>query len=131
MQLSASNAHAKARQDARSVSSVSTKSHATGQPDIDPMLSKELMEVGAKIFALCIPWPLWAVSGDFLMEILCEQDGSIIVDTNEDFRKDVLSYVPNTIIADFLSRSGQAFVSPLNPDPNFTNIQITPRSKPG
>jgi hypothetical protein len=109
--LSASEAHSKAQQDARSGSSASAKLRAAETPGDET--KKELKAVATKLIALCSPWPLWNISG-------CWITGGSDLPTNgaitatDAIGKEILSYVPLSLVADFLSKKGQTIVSSSN-----------------
>jgi hypothetical protein len=66
-----------------------------------------IREIGQKIFVLCVPWPLWAISGSWISKKPATRN----VTATDDFGEEVLSYVPLPVVSDFMSKSGQALVS--------------------
>jgi hypothetical protein len=108
-QLSASEAHSKAQQDARAGSSVSAKSRAAGAPKDGT--KKELQAVAKMILVLCCPWPLWKISGCWIIGSPVLPANGAITATDR-AGNEILSYVPLSIVPDFLSQNGQSIVSP-------------------
>lgn len=93
---------------ARNGSSVSAKSQAIEAPKDE--LKKELQEIAKKLLVLHSLWPSWMVSGCWITGAPRSSTAGPITATDE-AGKEVLSYVPLPIVADFLSKKGQAIVS--------------------
>ena len=70
-------------------------------------LKESLREAGRKIFSLCAPWPLWTISGGFVIET---PTAGAVTESNSG-GKEILSFVPLAYVADFLSPVGQSIVS--------------------
>ena len=78
---------------------------------------KELREVGRRLFILCSPWKSWTVSGCYIVG----SPGTLAAEgitATDSIGNEILSHVPVSLVADFLSRSGQSFVS--RPSPHCT-----------
>ena len=108
--MSASDAHAKAQQDAHSASSVSSRTCPPKKQLLEPADADAIQEAGAKIFALCIPWPEWSISGGFLVGSSAKVEPSTITASDRD-GKEILSHVPPSSVRAFLSKAGQTAVS--------------------
>jgi hypothetical protein len=92
---------------------------------MDPALAEELRDIGAKIYALCTPWPKWVVSGRFLLA----DPGAKVVSTivaHDSGGEEVLSFVPPSVVPGFLSKGGQSFVSlsTLSPHPLASKVTL-------
>lgn len=94
---------------ARTGSSVSTKSQAAETPK-DKALKKELQAIAKKLLVLYAPWQSWTVSGCWIIGASHSSTAGVITATDDE-GKEILSYVPPLIVADFLSKSGQSIVS--------------------
>jgi hypothetical protein len=112
-QLSASNAYAQSRLDARNPSSASqprkprSSRNAVSSEVEDPNAKAELEEVATKLFAICAPWSeLWAIHGSSIVAAENQQ-----VTTIDDLGAEILSHVPHHLVRTFLSGGGQAIVS--------------------
>ena len=107
--ISLSEMHSKAQQVARSVSSTTANSRAVETPG-DKATKKELQEVARKLLVLCAPWPLWKVYGCWIVGATNSPVAGTVTATDIAGKK-FLSYVPLPIVAEFLSKPGQAVVS--------------------
>jgi len=94
---------------------VSRKSHtAVEKPAKDT--KDALREVAKRIFILYSPWKSWSVSGCYIVGSL----GALATEgitANDSPGNEILSYVPASLAADFMSNSGQALVS--RPRPHY------------
>lgn len=81
-----------------------------------------LREVGKKLFVLYNPWPSWRVSGRWIVDT---PDAGKITAT-DDGGREILSYVPLPLVADFLSTTGQQFVSRPKPHCVFSVLMVNP-----
>lgn len=108
-QLSASDAHSQAQKDARNGSSASAKSRVVKKPADDA--AKALQAAGRKILILCTPWPLWTISGSWIVGG-SGASAARQISANDEAGKEVLSYVPRPLMTDFFSKAGQNLVSP-------------------
>jgi len=108
--LSLGNAHAKAQQDARSGSSVSSGTRPLKKQPLDSTDADAMRDAGAKIFVLCIPWSEWTVSGSFLVGSSAKVDSSSITASDRD-GEEILSHIPPSSMRAFLSKAGQSAVS--------------------
>ena len=77
---------------------------------LDPADADAIWEAGAKIFALCTPWPEWTVSHGFLIGSSAKVDPSTIRASDHD-GEEILSYIPPSSVKAFLPRTGQSVVS--------------------
>jgi hypothetical protein len=102
--LSTSKAHSKGQQDARSGSSASAKLRAAETPKDET--KKELKAVATKLIVLCSPWLLWKISGCWITGGSDLPANGAITATDA-IRKEILSYVPLSLVADFLSKNSQ------------------------
>lgn len=87
---------------------MSAKSHTTTGPADDA--KKTLQEVGKKIFVLWTPWPLWTISGCWIAGA-SDTPATGNITATDDAGREILSYVPLPLVADFLSNAGQSIVS--------------------
>ena len=89
--------------------SASAKSHTAKRParNAGDDEKKPLQEVGKKLFVLYAPWPSWSISGCWVAG--APATGNITA--TDDGGREILSYVPLPLVADFLSSSGQSLVS--------------------
>ena len=120
-QLSASDAHAKDRQNARIPSSTSQprkpRSSRAVTPVIeDPDIKRGLEEAATKIFALCVPWPdLWAIHGAWVVAAPNKkqyaQPQNQQVFGSDALGTEILSHLPRNLVGAFLSEPGQILVS--------------------
>lgn len=78
-----------------------------------PALKEPLQKIGKNILILCTPWPSWTISGSYIVGALDMPVTGKITVTDDAGRK-ILSYFPVSIEADFLSATGQGFISHLN-----------------
>jgi len=95
--------------------------------ELNDAMKKELQDVAKKLLVLCAPWPLWMVSGCWIIGALCLPATSAIMATNS-AGNEILSYVPLPILADFLSKTGQSIISSPNTFSILTNSLNDPRS---
>ena len=98
--------------DAR-LSSASTKPQSRKKitkVEIVGDLKDGLRDVTKKLFILYCPWTSWSVSGPW---IVGDPDIPAVgkITETDDAGREILSYVPLSLIKDFLSASGQTFVS--------------------
>jgi hypothetical protein len=122
--------------DARSGSSVSRKARRA-KPEVDSETKKEYRGIAGQLFVLCTPWPLWSVSGSW---IVGGTPATGRITATDDAGMEILSYVPLPLVADFLTKTGQFEVSRLKPfhifpaliddsnDPQTTHAMQTLRS---
>ena len=89
---------------------MSTKSQAVEGPGPKDETKKALQEAAKKLMVLCTPWPSWVVSGCWIIGTPHPPAASTITATDIAGRE-ILSYVPLPIVADFLSKPGQSVVS--------------------
>ena len=116
-QLSASDAHAQARQDARIPSSASAsrsrkpRSSRAVSSAVGDVHRKVLEEVATKLVAVGFPWKdLWAIHGSWVVASVGGQDGQQVTGTDA-LGAEVLSYVPQDLVHMFLLDEGQSIVS--------------------
>jgi hypothetical protein len=91
---------------------VSRKVRSAAKPEVDSETKKEYRGVAGQLFVLCTPWPLWSVSGS------CVIGGTPATGRareTDDAGREILSYVPLSLVADFLTKTGQSEVSRLKP----------------
>jgi hypothetical protein len=89
--------------------SVSAKSHTVAEP-LDGDVGKSIKQVAKKLFILYSPWPSWTISGCWIAGASTTPATGKITET-DDAGKEILSYVPFSLTADFLSKAGQSIVS--------------------
>ena len=82
-------------------------------------VQKALKEVGKELFLLYTPWPSWTVSGYWI----AEKPATGVITATDDVGREVLSYVPPPLVADFMSKAGQTIVS--RPDSHHTYSILT------
>jgi hypothetical protein len=106
--LSAGDLHSKVRRDARTASSVSAKSRAVDA--LDDYTKTELKDAAKKLLILCTPWPLWTVSGCWITGPSHSPTAGVITATDT-AGKEILSYIPRSVLQVFFSKAGQSLVS--------------------
>lgn len=74
-------------------------------------LRNKFREPAKKILALCMPWPEWTVCGGYLVAKSEKTPVGEAIVANDDVGKEVLSFIPDDLKAEFLSDVGQAAVS--------------------
>ena len=89
---------------------MSAKKHQAAEAPKDDT-KKGLQDVAKKLLVLCTPWPLWIVSGCWIVGASNLPTPGVITATDIAGRE-ILSYVPLPIVKDFLSKTGQSIVSP-------------------
>ena len=73
-------------------------------------LRDELRDVAKRLLVLYSLWPSWMVSGSWIVgDPSTPAVGKIT--TTDDVGREILSYMPLSLVAAFLSADGQAFVS--------------------
>jgi hypothetical protein len=89
---------------------VSSGTGPSKKQPLDPADADAIRDAGAKIFALCTPWPEWTVARGFLIGSSAKVDPSTIKASDHD-GEEILSYIPPSSVRAFLSRTGQSVVS--------------------
>jgi len=82
--------------------------------------TKLLQDVGKKLFVLYAPWPSWKISGCWIADTPAAGN----ITATDDSGREILSYVPLPLVADFLSSSGQSLVSHLKPHCVFSVLTV-------
>ena len=78
-----------------------------------------LRDVAKKLLILYAPWPSWTVSGSCVVGTKGSPAVGKITES-DDAGREILSYVPLSLVADFLSEEGQTCVSSLKPHQTFS-----------
>ena len=127
-QLSAGEMHSKAQQVSRSVSAKSQRSEV--QESGTRETKKQLQGAARKPLILYAPWPSWVISGCWIVGAPVSGPGAGTITSTDLAGREILSYVPLPLVADFLSATGQSIVSLYDSLPALTNNSNDPRSTP-
>lgn len=130
-QLSASIAHAQARQDAREPSPGSQSQKSRSRRTVNPPIGDSnheiaLKEIATKLVVVCLPWSeQWAVHGVWIVRAPADKEQAQQITGTDDLGIEILSHIPPHLVGDFFSAAGQSLVSfTMNP---YTSNNHVPR----
>ena len=121
-QLSVAKLHAETRAICRTSSAPAAPQRSVSAPlvetDKETRTRSELKKVTKKLTVLCSPWPVWKISGSFIVELpgdaaLKNSDKARVITDNDPASDYILSLVPQHLYESFVSVTGQKIVSPI------------------
>jgi len=86
-----------------------------------------------KLLVLCVPWPeLWAIHGVWIVSAPTDKEQDRFskpqpITDMDRLGNEILSYIPQHFVGDFLSEEGQSIVSFPYQSPTHTITQCDPR----
>ena len=101
-------------------------SQPTDPPMDDPEYKSGLGEVATKLLVLCVPWPeQWAIYGAWIVSAPTDKKQDRFskpqpVTDMDRLGNEILSYIPQHFVDDFLSEEGQSIVSLFYRSPTHT-----------
>ena len=119
-QLSVAKLHAETQAICRTSSAPAAPQQSASAPlvetDKEAQTRDELKEPAKKLTVLCSPWPVWRISGQFIVELpdnvaLKDSDKARVIMENDPAGDNILSYVPQHLYESFISVTGQKIVS--------------------